>query len=107
MAAQQTLAGGLAFRFAPGQPLKRGVKRFVQVRSVGGGLSMDTIRKILAVSICIFIVVWNFAWANTRTEPSRGAFYLFIIVAVLGAIIAILGIILAFRGVKLPAEVQQ
>ena len=67
---------------------------------------MDIIKIVLAVSAYIFFWDSNLAWAAVRTEPSNGASYLFIIVAVLGGIIAFLGIILAFRGVTSPAEVS-
>jgi hypothetical protein len=67
---------------------------------------MDIIKIILAASVYILLVASNLAWAAVRTEPSKGASYLFIVVAVLGGIIALLGIILAFRGVKSSAEVS-
>lgn len=67
---------------------------------------MYIIKVVLAVSVYIFLIDSNLAWAAVRTEPSNGASYLFIVVAVLGGIIAFLGIILAFRGVTSPAEVS-
>ena len=67
---------------------------------------MDIIKVVLAASVYIFFIDSNLAWAVVRTEPSNGASYLFILVAVLGGIIAFLGIILAFRGVISPAKVS-
>ena len=67
---------------------------------------MGAIRTVLAASVCVFLVALNPAWAAVRTEPSKGASYLFIVVAVLGGIVALLGIILAFRGATSPAEVS-
>ena len=67
---------------------------------------MVTVKIILATLVTICLMSSNLAWAVIRQEPSKGAEYLFIIVAVLGGIIAFLGIILAFRGVTSPAEVS-
>ena len=67
---------------------------------------MDIIKVVLAASVYIFLIDSNLARAAVRTEPSNGASYLFILVAVLGGIIAFLGIILAFRSVTSPAEVS-
>lgn len=67
---------------------------------------MNIIKIILATSVYIFLAASNLAWALVSTEPSKGAPYLFIVVAVLGGIIALLGIILVFHGVTSPAEVS-
>jgi len=67
---------------------------------------MGTTKIVLAAFAYIFALDSNVAWAAVRTEPSNGASYLFVVVAVLGGIIAFFGIILAFRGVRSPTEVS-
>lgn len=68
---------------------------------------MDIIKTAIAAPLYILLIgSSNIAWAVVKTEPSNGASYLFIVVAVLGGIITFLGIILTFRGVTSPAEVS-
>ncbi len=67
---------------------------------------MRIIKIVLASSAYIFLVDSNLVWAVIRTESSKGASYLFIVVTALGGIIVLLGIILAFRGVTSPAKVS-
>lgn len=67
---------------------------------------MDRLKVAPALFFYLVIIDSNVAWAAVRTEPSHGASYLFLVVAVLGGLLTFLGFIAVFRGVTAPAEVS-